>query len=166
MSSLTLYSKTSLLSLHHRIRLCDEDKHVWYYAKSAILTFTNKTTIYNANRQKVATIRRKLVSFHRAYKITMRNGLSFTMSKELLHVYRDVIDIKDLGWQCRGNIFELNFTVLDRHNRKLAAIKQKMVSMHDKYKIEVYDTTHLDMIITLLITLQHMVIDEEKEKRS
>ncbi len=48
MSSLTLYSKTSLLSLHHRIRLCDEDKHVWYYAKSAILTFTNKTTIYNA----------------------------------------------------------------------------------------------------------------------
>ena len=77
-----------------------------------------------------------------------------------------VIDIKDLGWQCRGNIFELNFTVLDRHNRKLAAIKQKMVSMHDKYKIEVYDTTHLDMIITLLITIQHMVIDEEKEKRS
>ena len=58
MSSLTLYSKTSLLSLHHRIRLCDEDKHIWYYAKSAILTFTNKTTIYNANRQKVATIRR------------------------------------------------------------------------------------------------------------
>lgn len=162
--SLTLYSAKSLMSLHHRISIRDERKREWYYARSALVSFTNETTIYNADDEKVATIRRKIIAIRRSYVIKMNNGLSITMSRELLHAYKDVLDLPELGWKCEGNIFQLHFAIYDRHHRKLAAIEQKMVSLHDKYRIEVYDPTHLDIIITILITLEHMIIDEEASK--
>lgn len=70
-------------------------------------------------------------------------------------------DIEGLGWQLRGNIFGLNFELYDRDESVIAVISQKMLSLHDKYCIDIYRPEFEKVVVAILITLQHMIKDRE-----
>ena len=89
----------------------------------------------------------------------MADGTSFELSNELLHLIRDITNIEGLGWQLRGNILGLNFTLLDENGETVAVIGQKLLSLHDKYCIDIYQPEHEKTVIAILVTLQHMMRD-------
>lgn len=41
-----------------------------------------------------------------------------------MHIYKDVANIKGLGWTMRGNIFQLNFEIYDQDEKVIAVIGQ------------------------------------------
>ncbi len=87
--------------------------------------------------------------------------MEFQISNELFHIIKDVTNIEGLGWQLRGNILALNFELYDSVGNIVAVIGQKMLSIHDKYCIDVYQREFEEIIVTILITLQHMIRDRE-----
>ena len=74
---------------------------------------------------------------------------------------KDITNIEGLGWQLRGNILGLNFELYDSMGRIVAVIGQKMLSIHDKYCIDIYQPQMEAIVVAIVITLQHMIRDRE-----
>ncbi len=162
----SLYTSTKVFTLHHHIDITDDNKNVVYQARSKFISLHDKTDLYNASGEHVAHIQRKLISLHERHYITMEDGLSFELSNELFHIIKDVTNIVGLGWQLRGNILALNFELYDKDGSIIAVIGQKMLSIHDKYCIDIYKPEYEQIIIAILVTLQHMIRDREAASSS
>ena len=155
----SLFTSTKIFSLHHEIEITDENDEVVYRAESKFLSLHDKTEVYKANGDHVAHIEKKFLSLHERHYIEMSDGLRFEMSNELFHLIRDITNIEGLGWQLQGNILGLNFQLYDQNGEVIAVISQKLISIHDKYCIDIYQTDKEEIVIAILITLQHMMRD-------
>lgn len=162
----SLYTSTKVFSLHHRIEITDENKNVVYRSNAKVISLHDKTELYKASGEHVAHIERKLISLHERHYVTMDSGLNFEISNELFHIVKDVTNIIGLDWQLRGNILALNFELYDRDGSVIAVIGQKFISIHDKYCIDIYRPEYEEIIVAILVTLQHMIRDREASRSS
>lgn len=159
--SLSLFTTTKVFTLHHHIDIVDDHENVVYQSNSKMISLHDKTDITKAGGEHVAHIERKLLSLHERHFITMANGTKFELSNEIFHIIKDITNIEGLGWQLRGNILGLNFELYDTNGEVIAIISQKMISIHDKWCVDIYKKEHTDIIVAILISLQHMVKDRE-----
>lgn len=157
----SLFTSTKLMTLHHRIEVCDDRENVVYRSESKFPSIRDKTDVFDAAGRRVAHIERKFFSIHQRHFLTMEDGTSFSLSNELFHLIRDITNIEGLGWQLRGNILGLNFELYDQNEQIVAVISQKMLSLHDKYCMDIYRPEHEKLVVAILITLQHMIRDRE-----
>ena len=157
----SLYTSTKIFSLKHHIDVTDETEQVVYQAKSKVFSFVDKTDLYDASEKHIAHIQRKFISLHERHFVTMDNGQAFELSNELFHIMKDITNIEGLGWQLRGNILGLNFELYDSMGRIVAVIGQKMISLHDKYCIDIYQPQMEETVVAIVITLQHMIADRK-----
>ena len=162
----SLFTSTKLLTLRHEISVTDDRENVVYRAQSKAVSLRDKTDVFTAADEPVAHIEKKLFSFHERHFITMADGTQFELSNELFHLIKDVTNIVGLDWQLRGNILGLNFELYDEQKRIVAVISQKMLSLHDKYCIDIYQPEHEKIVVAILITLQHMIRDRSNASAS
>ncbi|MCQ2482003.1 MAG: LURP-one-related family protein [Clostridia bacterium] len=164
--ALSLFTSTRILSLNHHIDITDASEKVVYRSISKVISLHDKTDIEDADGNKVAHIERKFLSFHERHYVEMADGKKFELSNELLHIYKDVTNIIGLGWNLNGNVWGLNFEILDENNKIIAVISQKMLSIHDKYCIDIYEPEFTPIVVAILVTLQHMIKDREAANSS
>ena len=157
----SLFTSTKVFSLHHRIEVTDEQGFVRYNVETKFPSLHDKTYITDAQGDDVAYIHRKLFTLHERHFIDMADGLSFEMATEWWHIIKDIMNIEGLAWQLRGNILGLNFQLYDQNGEIAALISQKAISLHDKYCIDIYQPDYEEVVVTILITLQHMMNDRE-----
>ena len=157
----SLFTSAKILTLHKHIDITDDRENIVYQSNSKAVSIKNKTDITDANGNQVAHIERKVFSLHERHFVTMADGTNFEISNELFHLVKDITNIEGLGWQMRGNIAGLNFQLYDERNQIIAVISQKMVSIHDKYCIDIYQPQLEQKAVAVLITLQHMIRDRE-----
>ncbi|MBO4732532.1 MAG: LURP-one-related family protein [Spirochaetaceae bacterium] len=157
----SLFTTTKILSLHHHIDVTDSNENVVYQAESKFLSLHDKTDISTASGEHVAHMERKILTLHQRHFITMADGKAFELSNELFHIVKDITNIEGLGWQLRGNILGLNFELYDENDSVIAVIGQKMLSVHDKWCIDIYKKEHEQIVVAILITLQHMIKDRQ-----
>ena len=155
----SLFTSTKVLSLHHHIDITDGDGNVVYESRSKVISLHDKTDVFKATGEKVAHIERKFFSLHERHFITMANGLQFELSNEIFHIIKDITNIEGLGWKLIGNIWGLNFRLLDKDDSVIAVIGQKIFSIHDKYCIDIYKKEHEEVVVAILVALQHMIRD-------
>ena len=157
----SLYTSSKVFSLHHRIEVTDDAGQVVYRAESKAISLHDRTQIFDAQDNLVAKMWKKILTLHERHFIEMADGTDFQLSNELWHLVKDITNVEGLGWQLRGNIMALNFELYDVDGSIIAVIGQKMFSLHDKYCIDIYKPEHEQKVITILITLQHMIRDRE-----
>ncbi|MBR5108978.1 MAG: LURP-one-related family protein [Clostridia bacterium] len=157
----SLFTTSKVFSLHHHIDITDDQERVVYQANTKFPSLHDKTDITDAQGNHVAHIERKFFTLHQRHFITMADGTAFQVSTELFHLYKDVNNIEGLGWQLRGNMFGLNFELYDTDESVIAVISQKMLSLHDKYCIDIYRPELEGIVVAILITLQHMMQDRK-----
>ena len=157
----SLFTTSKIFTLHHHIDITDADENVVYHADTKFPSLHDKTTITDASGNQVAFIEKKIFTLHERHFISMANGVDFELSNELFHIVKDITNIEGLGWQLRGNIIGLNFELYDGLDSIIAVIGQKMVSLHDKYCIDIYRQEYEKEVVAILIALQHMIRDRE-----
>ena len=162
----SLFTSTKVFTLHHHIDIVDDDERVVYQANTRFPSIHDKTDITDAEGRQVAHIERKLFTLHQRHFVAMADGTQFELSTELLHLVKDITNIEGLGWQLRGNVMALNFELYDQDERIIAVISQKMMSMHDKYCVDIYQPGTEPMVVAILITLQHMIQDRQSSSSS
>ena len=162
----SLFTSTKVFTLHHKIDITDDREQVVYQASSKFFSLRDKTDITDAAGNQVAHIERKIFTIHQRHFVTMADGLQFELSTELLHLIKDVTTIVGLGWQLRGNIIGLNFELYDRDGSVIAVIGQKLFSIHDKYCVDIYQPEQEAVVVSILVTLQHMIRDREAASSS
>ncbi len=155
----SLFTTTKVFTLHHHIDITDDNETVVYQANTKFPSIHDKTDITDASGQHVAHIERKLFTLHQRHFITMADGKQFQISTELFHLVKDINNIEGLGWQLQGNIMGLNFQLYDQDGSVIAVISQKILSMHDKYCIDIYRPEEEKTVVAILVTLQHMMRD-------
>lgn len=155
--ALSLFTSTKVFTLHHRIDITDDNDRVVYRASSKVLSIRDKTDVFDANEALVAHIESKVFTLHERRFITMADGTEFQLSNEIFHIIRDITNIEGLGWQMRGNIAGLNFEIYDENEQIVAVIAQKLISIHDKYCIDIYKPEQQEKIVAILVALQHMI---------
>ena len=161
MPSRSLFTTTMVMTLHHRIEITDAAENVVYRAQTKFPSLHDKTDIFNAWDQPVAHVERKFFTLRQRHFVTMADGKAFELSNELLHLVKHIINIEGLGWQIRGNVVGLNFELYDENDAIVAVISQKMLSLHDKYCIDIYQPEQEKIVVTILVTLQHMIRDRQ-----
>ena len=157
----SLFTSTKIFTLHRHIDITNAAGETVYQANTKFFSFRDKTDITDAAGRQVAHIEKKIFSFHARHYIDMADGTKFELSREILHIYKDVMNLEGLGWQLRGNIFGLNFELYDPQGGIIAVIGQKMFSIHDKYCIDIYRPEYEGIVVAILVTLQHMIKDRE-----
>ena len=157
----SLFTTSKVFTLHRHIDITDAQERVVYQANTKFPSLHDKTDITDAEGNQVAHIERKFFTLHERHFVDMADGARFEMSNELLHLVKDITNIEGLGWQLRGNIVGLNFELYDRDESIIAVISQKMISLHDKYCIDIYRPELEHQVIAILVTLQHMIRDRE-----
>lgn len=162
----SLYTSTKVFTLHHRIEITDDRGEVVYRAQSKAISLHDRTELFDAQGSSVAKIWKKVLTLHERHFIAMADGTEFQLSNELWHLVKDITNIEGLGWQLRGNIIGLNFELYDTDGSVIAVIGQKMLSLHDKYCIDIYRPEHEQKVVAILITLQHMIRDRESRSAS
>lgn len=162
----SLYTSTELFTLHHRIEVTDEAGNVAYRAETQFPSIHDKTDIYTADGKHVSHFERKLLTLHEIHYVDMENGKRFVLSNELFHLIKDVTNIEGLGWRLDGNFFQLNFTIRDASGDLIAVVSQKFMSIHDKYAVDIYKPEYEEEVVTILVTLQHMICDRESSANS
>ena len=155
----SLFTTSKILSLHRDTDITDDRENVLYHSRSKFLSLHDKTDITDQDGKQVAHIERKFWSLHERHFITMADGLSFELSNELWHLVKDISNIEGLGWVLRGNIAGLNFRLYDADEQIIAVISQKLLSIHDKYCVDIYKPEEEPVIVAILVTLQHMMAD-------
>ncbi len=153
----SLYTELDPGDLHQKIEVTDEQGQMLYYTKSSVIAIKGKTELYDASGALVAQLSKKPVSFHEEHYITMEDGQKFTLSNELFHVFKDITNIRGLDWKLKGNVIGLNFTLFDQNSDPIASIGQKLVSMHDRYSIDLYQPRHEKTVVAIVIQLQKML---------
>ncbi len=162
----SLFTSTKVFTLHHHIDITDDNGRLVYEANTKFPSLHDRTDITDAAGRQVAHIDKKILTLHSRHMITMADGTYFELSRELFHLYKDVMNIEGLGWQLRGNVFGLNFELYDDYGGIIAVIGQKMLSIHDKYCIDIYRPEFQDTVVAILITLQHMIRDRQNSSHS
>ena len=162
----SLFTTTKVFTLHHHIDITDGNENVVYQANTKFPSLHDKTDITDADGRQVAHIERKFFTLHNRHFVTMADGKQFEIATEFWHVIKDITNIEGLGWQLRGNIAGLNFQLYDANENVIAVISQKMFSMHDKYCIDIYRPEEEATVVTILITLQHIMIDRANASSS
>ena len=153
----SLYTELAPGDLHQMIEVKDEQGQTQYWTKSSVIAIKGKTDIFDASGAQVAHLEKKPISLHEKHFITMADGQKFTLSNELFHVVRDITNIEGLGWQLQGNVIGLNFTLFDQNSDPVASIGQKMISLHDRYSIDLYQPQHEKIVVAIVIQLQKML---------
>ncbi len=164
--SRSLFTSSKVISLHKATDITDEQSNVVYRSWTKFPSLHDKTDITDANGNQVAHIERKLFTLHERHFITMADGTAFQLSNELWHIIKDVSNIEGLGWVLRGNIAALNFQLWDDHEQIIAVISQKMLSLHDKYCVDIYQPEKEQTVVAILVTLQHMIHDRQASSSS
>ena len=156
-----LFTSTTVMQLFHHIDVKDENENLVYQSEAKFPSLHDKTDVTDMTGRVVAHIEKKLFSLHDRHTVTMADGTQFDLSSELFHVVRDIINIEGLGWQIRGNILAVNFQLYDRDGSVIAVISQKMVSVFDKFRIDLYRPEYETTVVAILVTLQHILRDRE-----
>jgi len=157
----SLFTTSKVFTLHRLIDITDDHGNVVYHSSTKFPSLHDKTDVTDASGRQVAHIERKLFTLHERHFITMGDGTEFQLSNELWHIVKDITNIEGLGWQLQGNIMGLNFQLYDSDGSIIAVISQKMLSIHDKYCIDIYRPEKEDTVVAILVTLQHMIRDRE-----
>ncbi len=157
----SLFTTTKFFTLHKKEDITDGNEVMVYHSETKFPSIRDKTDITGAKGNHVAHIERKFFTLHERHYITMADGTSFELSNELWHIIKDVSNIEGLGWQLLGNIAELNFQLWDAEGNIIAVIGQKLVSLHDKYCVDIYQADKEPIVVAILVTLQHMIKDRE-----
>lgn len=157
----SLFTTSKVISIHHKIDIIDAEGNIVYQASSKFPSIRDKTDITDAKGNPVAHIEKKILTLHERHYVNMADGKDFEVSNELFHLVKDITNLEGLGWQLRGNILGLNFELYDTDDTVIAVIAQKMISLHDKYCIDIYKPQYEKEVIAILITLQHIIKDRE-----
>lgn len=157
----SLYTEAKLASLHSQVNIMDENEQVMYQTSSKVVSIKGKTDVLDMNGNLVAHIEKRPISLHEMHFITMADGREFTLSNELFHLVKDLTNIEELGWQLRGNIMGLNFTLFDANEAPVATIGQKVFSLRNKFSMDIYQPEQEQVVVAIVIALQKMLAQRQ-----
>lgn len=138
-----------------RFDIKDDRGNVDYQVEGSFFQIPKSFTIYDAQGQTVSQISKIFLTFLPRFEIKLSDGTSFYIRKKLTF-FRDKYEFDDLGLRIEGNIWDLNFKLLDDRDQVVAEITKELFHLTSTYQVSVYDVAYSDLVISLCVAIDYV----------
>lgn len=144
-----------------RFDIKDDRGVVNYQVEGSFFQIPKTFTIYDAYGEQVSEISKEFFTLLPRFTIQLRNGSNFVIRKKLTF-WRDKYEFDDLGLRIEGNIWDLNFKLLDDRDQLAAEIRKEIFHLTSTYTVTVYEDSYADLVISLCVAIDYVEMLESQ----
>ena len=144
-----------------RFDIKDDRGVVNYQVEGSFFQIPKTFTIYDAYGEKVSEISKEFFTLLPRFTIQLRNGSNFVIRKKLTF-WRDKYEFDNLGLRIEGNIWDLNFKLLDDRDQVIAEIRKEIFHLTSTYTVTVYEDSYADLVISLCVAIDYVEMLESQ----
>ena len=144
-----------------RFDIKDDRGVVNYQVEGSFFQIPKTFTIYDAYGEQVSEISKEFFTLLPRFTIQLRNGSNFVIRKKLTF-FRDKYEFDHLGLRIEGNIWDLNFKLLDDSDQVIAEIRKEIFHLTSTYTVTVYENSYADLVISLCVAIDYVEMLESQ----
>ena len=144
-----------------RFDIKDDRGVVNYQVEGSFFQIPKTFTIYDAYGEQVSEITKEFFTLLPRFTIQLRNGSNFVIRKKLTF-WRDKYEFDNLGLRIEGNIWDLNFKLLDDRDQLVAEIRKEIFHLTSTYTVTVYEDSYADLVISLCVAIDYVEMLESQ----
>ena len=144
-----------------RFDIKDDRGVVNYQVEGSFFQIPKTFTIYDAYGEQVSEISKEFFTLLPRFTIQLRNGSNFVIRKKLTF-WRDKYEFDNLGLCIEGNIWDLNFKLLDDRDQVIAEIRKEIFHLTSTYTVTVYEDSYADLVISLCVAIDYVEMLESQ----
>ena len=144
-----------------RFDIKDDSGVVNYQVEGSFFQIPKTFTIYDAYGEQVSEISKEFFTLLPRFTIQLRNGSNFVIRKKLTF-WRDKYEFDNLGLRIEGNIWDLNFKLLDDRDQLVAEIRKEIFHLTSTYTVTVYEDSYADLVISLCVAIDYVEMLESQ----
>ena len=144
-----------------RFDIKDDRGVVNYQVEGSFFQIPKTFTIYDAYGEQVSEISKEFFTLLPRFTIQLRNGSNFVIRKKLTF-WRDKYEFDHLGLRIEGNIWDLNFKLLDDRDQVIAEIRKEIFHLTSTYTVTVYEDSYADLVISLCVAIDYVEMLESQ----
>jgi len=138
-----------------RFDIKDDRGNIDYQVEGSFFQIPKSFTIYDAYGEQVSEISKEFFTLLPRFTIQLRNGSNFVIRKKLTF-FRDKYEFDNLRLRIEGNIWDLNFKLLDDRDQVVAEITKELFHLTSTYQVSVYDEAYSDLVISLCVAIDYV----------
>ena len=138
-----------------RFDIKDEMGNIAYQVEGSFFKIPKTFTIFDNSGEQVSEISKEMLTFMPRFEIQLSNGDSFYIRKKLTF-FRDKYKFDNLGLRIEGNIWDLNFRLLDDRDQVIAEIAKELFHFTSTSTVTVYDESYADLVISLCVAIDYV----------
>ena len=144
-----------------RFDIKDDRGVVNYQVEGSFFQIPKTFTIYDAYGEQVSEISKEFFTLLPRFTIQLRNGSNFVIRKKLTF-WRDKYEFDDLDLRIEGNIWDLDFKLLDDRDQLIAEIKKELFHLTSTYNVTVLEDAYADLVISLCVAIDYVEMLESQ----
>ena len=144
-----------------RFAIKDDRGEIAYQVEGSFFKIPKTFTIYDANGEQVSQISKEILTLLPRFEIQLRDGSSFVIRQKFT-IFRDKYEFDQLGLRVEGDIWDLNFCLLDEQDQMVAEITEDIFHLTSTYQVTVYDEAYADLVISLCVAIDYVEMLESQ----
>ena len=144
-----------------RFDIKDDRGVVNYQVEGSFFQIPKTFTVYDAYGEQVSEISKEFFTLLPRFTIQLRDGSNFVIRKKLTF-FRDKYEFDHLGLRIEGNIWDLNFKLLDDRDQLIAEIRKEIFHLTSTYTVTVYEDSYADLVISLCVAIDYVEMLESQ----
>ena len=93
--------------------------------------------------------------FEKHYNVFYNTKFAYKIIKKF-NVFKNVYELSN-GYTAEGDILHLCLSIYDNEKNCIACINKHIISIGDKYEIEIFDETKISLILSIAVTVANDV---------
>ena len=144
-----------------RFDIKDDRGVVNYQVEGSFFQIPKTFTIYDAYGEQISEISKEFFTLLPRFNIQLRDGSNFVIRKKFTF-FRDKYEFDNLGLRIEGNIWDLNFKLLDDRDQVIAEIRKEIFHLTSTYTVTVYEDSYADLVISLCVAIDYVEMLESQ----
>lgn len=133
----------------------DDRGNIDYQMEGSFLKIPKTFTIYDDKGEVVSQIQKTVLTVLPQFEIQLRNGSSFYIRKKFTFL-RDKYEFDNLDLRIEGNIWDLEFRLLDAQGQVIAEISKELLHLMSTYQVVVYEDAYADLVVSLCMAIDYV----------
>lgn len=150
-----LFVKEKVFSMHNRYYIYNESDELAYEIESKVFSIGDKTTIYDKDHNVVAYIEQEIFHLTPYYNVYIDDEYKYQIKKKF-QFFKNDYELSNM-YKVDGSTFNLNFAIINNYGKTVALVNRKILSIGDKYQIEIIDEKDIYTILTIIAAITNDV---------
>lgn len=160
------YIKQKVFSFKDQFTVKDLEGNDVYKVQGKVFSLKNKLSFQDLEEKELLRAEKKLFRFLQEYVIFSANNEPIAVVKRKFGFRpKFLVSIGNQEYNVTGSFFQHSFEVL-LGDEIVSSITKKVISWGDSYEIDIYDETHLELNLFIVIIIDQVIHEQQRRSRS